>query len=170
MLASLAAIFSRFTSALHWINARDVAIQGCLDTFDAVEPDLAAAITISSPSGAGVNATTVQLSRLNPFDTTRFPAVLADRNSFWPPDPYNAREDVTYTFAGGQLTRTVTVNNSTTTTVAANNLNFFQCTLDSVNGVVAFAQLQVVITPSNGVTTSVEREVALHLPPAVVPP
>ena len=174
LLVCLAAVFTRFCTALHRVNDRDRAIQAAMDVFEQINGDLASAIEITSPVCPDGSSGTVQLTRLYPYDKTRFPPILALPTDLWDPDPYPVREYDTYVFtADNLLTRTVRLGTDLGTevhTVAAYNLCYFQCTLIQVQDRASFAKVQVSVVPANGVVTGINQYVRLHLPFTVVPP
>lgn len=164
LLTVIGSLFWRFSNTMRHSGRKETALTGALDAIDRVGADLASAVNITNPGAAF--SSSVNLTRMYPYDDTRYPTPLALPTAAWAPHPVALQETVAYAFlANGELNRSVTFNSTTTTSLAARGLSFFQCRVQPGN---RFATIQVTVM-RNAVAQVVTRDIQLHLPPAVVP-
>ena len=137
--------------------------------FSQVSQDLSRAIAIYSPPPGGAAATTVNVIRMSPYNTSNFTLPPLGAGSAWVLHKPALQWKVVYQFQNNILTRTVTPTTGPAWAAnVADNLRSFNCTIavDSSN-IPYYANMQASVQTPTAVMP-VALRVPLHIPPQVV--
>ena len=167
VLGVLALLFQSVARSLHQTSQRSSSLEGGLTAFQQVREDLQAAIAIYSPT-PGATATTLNVTRMNPYNSTLTQPLLQPSQT-WILHAPGAQWSVYYQLQGQALMRTVTPQSgSAWTALVTDNIQGFNCTIETdPSSLPYYALLRAAVLGLSGSST-ISLRFPLHLPPAVV--